>query len=117
MDTKQSDRDNYEQMVLAGVRERLASGAIDGLHLRELSLEGSFPDAKLVLLFGHDSRPRCLFGFKFPVWSEDVEEHRDSYFPTMGFVINLREEIEAPDLGLPVDCSPGEVTWIAGNVS
>lgn len=115
MDTTQSDRDHYEQMVLAGVRERLAAGAIDGLHLRELSLEGSFPDTGLVLLFEHDSRQGCLFGFKFPVWSEDVEEHRDSYFPTMGFVINLREEIEAPDLGLPVDCAPGEVTWIAGN--
>lgn len=117
MEDKKSDRGHYEQMVLAGVRERLAGGTIDGLRLRELSLEGSFPDARLVLLFEHDSRQRCLFGFKFPVWSDDVEQHRDPYFPTMEFIINLREEIEAPDLGLPVDCSPGEVRWIAGNVS
>jgi hypothetical protein len=66
-----------------------------------------------VLRFDHDSRPRCVFGFKFPVWSEDVQQHGDSYFPTMEFIINLREKIEAPDLGLPVDCSREDVIWIA----
>jgi hypothetical protein len=113
MEDEKSDRDHYEQMVLTGVRERLESGAIEGLRLRELSLEGSFPDTGLVLLFEHDSRRRCVFGFKFPVWSDDVQQHDDSYFPTMEFIINLREEIEAPDLGLPGDCSPEDVTWIA----
>jgi hypothetical protein len=26
--------------------------------------------------------------------------------------INLRELVEASDLGLPADCTPGELTWI-----
>lgn len=115
MEDERSGRDHYEQLVLAGARERLDSGAIDGLRVRELSLEGGFPDTKLVLLFEHDSRERCVFGFMFSVWSGDVQQHDNAYFPTMEFIINLREEIEAADLGLPVDCSSEDVTWISGN--
>ena len=112
MADEKSDHERYEQAVLAGVRERLTSAAIEGLRLHELSLDGGFPDTTLVLLFEHDSRGRCVFGFKFPVWSDDEQQHSDPYFPTMEFIINLREEIEAQDLGLPVDCSPDDVTWM-----
>ncbi len=102
----------YEERVIDQVRRELANEAISGLQVRDLRLEGSYPGTRLILTFEHADRPGCTFGYKWPVWSADPEEHADPYFPAMGFIINLREELEAPDLGLPAECSPDTVTWI-----
>ena len=102
----------YEEHVVSNVRRSLAEQGIGGLRMQDLRLEGTYPKTELVLIFSHDERPGCIFGYRMPVWSSDPEERKDPYFPSMGFIINLREEIEAPDLGLPADCSSETVTWI-----
>ncbi len=102
----------YEHRVLDSVRSQLTRDAIEGLHMQALELEGRPPGTWLVLTFKHASRPGRVFGYRRAVWSSDPEEHSDPYFPAMGFIINLREEIDAPDLGLPTECSPAAITWI-----
>lgn len=102
----------YEQRVIDRVRRDLAAEAISGLRVRSLQLEGTHPETNVVLTFEYAGRPGCVFGYKQPVWSADPEEHADPYFPAMEFIINLREQIEAPDLGLPAECPPGAVTWV-----
>lgn len=80
-------------------------------------------DFDLAVLFRADDRPECLFGRRWSnIWTMELEDQKNmpvrisdeeaiEGFVTL-FIVNLAEEIEAVDLGLPSDCDPDSVTWI-----
>jgi hypothetical protein len=62
----------------------------------------------VIIEFTSAQRPGCRFAYRTS--ADDPTEPPDLLAELIA--INLRELVEASDLGLPADCTPGELTWI-----
>jgi hypothetical protein len=117
---------SYEQRVLTWLQHRLLeqepgiwSGdeqiRIEDVRLEPRNAEGD----ELVILFRDVQRPHCLFGFRTDpsppqvltadgslVLDEDPEGLAEILY------VNLKESVEAADMGLPKECIDNGVTWI-----
>jgi hypothetical protein len=103
----------FEDSVVDQTWRTLSAGSIPGLRVVSVSREGVFPATNVVVLFKHDTRPHCQFGMRYPVWDDDDDERcRHAGFQVNTLVANLREWIDAVDLGLPLDCGNAEVAWL-----
>jgi hypothetical protein len=65
-------------------------------------------DGSVVVEFTSAQRPGCRFAYRTS--ADDGTEPPDLLAELI--FINLRELVEASDLGLPTNCKPGELTWI-----
>ncbi len=118
---------SYEQRVLARLQHDLLvqnpqigqgnkSITIDEVRLEEGGPEGD----TVVILFRELGRPHCVFGFRTlaheptPQLLPDGRRGEIDDAEGWAFVImvNLREHIEAADMGLPGDCDANGITWI-----
>jgi hypothetical protein len=74
-----------------------------------VSIEAVRADGRNVVVeFTSRQRPGCRFAYRT---SADDDTQPPDLLAELIFV-NLRELVEASDLGLPADCTPGELTWI-----
>ena len=73
----------------------------------DVRLEGPI----VVVEFAVDQHPGCRFGFRFLARADDDPVETLEGHASLARV-NLQEEIEADDRGLPDDCRPGTLTWI-----
>lgn len=96
-----------------------------GITVVDVRVEGTQPLIDLVVLFRAEARPRCLFGYRWTdIWTRAATDQEQESEPEPDeqaivsfvrlFLINLEEQIEADDLGLPADCEPDGITWING---
>jgi hypothetical protein len=111
-------RTRFERAALDGLRHQLNSPdpTIDDLTVLDAFLRDIDGDTQVVVLFRHERRPGCTFGFSM---STSAVHPRltggDAGFLVSVFIANLRELIEAADRGLP-PCGPLEaVRWLSVN--
>jgi hypothetical protein len=112
---------------LADPRPPTLCSSLRELSLDKIEVQGTAPHFDLVLLFRYSTRPGCLFGFRWKDLSGEAARDAEAREQMTGepptdadmvesfvklFLINLNEEIEAEDLGLPEDCAHGSITWI-----
>jgi hypothetical protein len=120
--------------VKAELEERLADprtprlySSLRDLKLQRVELEGTGLNVDLVVYFGHSDRPGCVFAARWKdIAAEAADDAREQeqmtekppsdddlveWFAKL-ILINLTEQIEAVDLGLPEDCDPDAITWI-----
>lgn len=69
----------------------------------------------VVIEFTTDARPGCRFAYSEPALTDNLDVLRND---TPGMYateirVHLQEQIEAVGHGLPEDCTPGDLTWIA----
>jgi hypothetical protein len=121
------DPPSFAEEVRAVTERRLREGdrlfSFEGITFEDTRIETNEDDYDLVVLFREDARPECLFGRRWSkIWAMELEDQQglsveiDDEEAVEGFVtlfiVNLGEEIEATDLGLPSECDPDSVTWI-----
>lgn len=119
---------SYEQRVLAQLQHDLLERnpqigqGEKQITIDEVRLEQGRPEGDIVvILFREAERPQCVFGFRAPAHEPTPQLLPDGQLGESddpegwAFVImaNLREHIEAADMGLPEDCDPNDITWIA----
>lgn len=98
-----------EQNILSELREQLLTRDPDIEHrgnrieVEDIQLATHGSVCWIYMLFREETRPECLFGYRFPA---------DEFMDTSIIVTNFEEEIEAIGYGLPPDCDPGRITWI-----
>ena len=117
---------SYEMRVLAWLRHRLIQqepqiwSGNEQIIVEEVRLEPKkLEENDIVILFREKRRPHCLFGFRTdppPVQiltadggtrlDEDPEGHAEVLY------VNLKEQVEAADMGLPKDCTADHIAWI-----
>lgn len=119
------ERAEYEQKVLRELRGRLlgpngqpksfeATGPRERIQVQEVRLDTSEPEHRIIITFRDLDRAECLFGFDM----EAIEWRQPGYDPhfldpeiwTTIVWANFQERIVGEPL--PVDCSPGETTWV-----
>lgn len=126
----------YERRVVDTLRHYLVEEGQDVRHegnriaVEEVRLERSGVVPMVEIMFREESRPRCLFGWRFPAteadsdsidpyverpapWEEGLRgaEQAEIWAGTIALT-NFVEQIEAVDLGLPPQCDPEGVTWV-----
>jgi hypothetical protein len=74
-------------------------------------LEGEPGEATIAVIFKHRDYPGCMFGSRGWAVAEMVE-YVDPHPSLTVMWANIEEEMDASDLGLPSNPTPGEVTWI-----
>lgn len=74
-------------------------------------LDVRLEEPHVVVEFASAERPGCRFGFRFPSLADDDPSETLASHAWLASV-NLEEQIEAADLGLPADCLPGRLTWL-----
>lgn len=90
------------------------------IRVEDVVLEASEHERMVVVYFRDETRPRCLFGWRFPSNDEDDTdpEARRSWGPPQAEVwasitlTNFEEQIMAAGLGLPAKCDPDGITWV-----
>jgi hypothetical protein len=102
--------------------------ALREVDLKGIELQGVAPHLDLVLFFGHSSKPGCVFGFRWRDVSGEAAHDAEQQEKMTGqtatdtemvdwlaklILINLSEQLEADDLGLPNDCNPQSITWLS----
>lgn len=111
------DRNEFGRRVLQELRGAfLDKGSrvgreTDLILVEDVYLDELDPEYPLVVLLRDESRPECLFGYRWslkPEWSADPLQ--DPYFPAMLTAVNLRETLIGGP-GLPRDCDPDSITW------
>jgi hypothetical protein len=121
------DAATFSERVRASTERRLREGdrlfLTKGITIEEVRIETNDADYDLVVLFREDARPECMLGRRWSnIWAMELGDEKDlsvrisdeeavEGFVTL-FIVNLDEEIEAVDLGLPSECDPDSVTWI-----
>lgn len=108
-------RPTTETETLRLARERFAHWRDGEAEVIDVRLDGEHPDTALVLTFKHRDRPGCVFGFRMQLSLTSAREDGVIDHPESAVNVikaNVDEEIEAADLGLPTDCSAGQVTWL-----
>jgi hypothetical protein len=129
-------RTEYERKVVDTLRHDLMESGRDIRHegnritVGEVRLERSGAVAMVAIMFREESRPGCMFGWRFPAteadsdsidpyterpssWEEGLRgaEQAEIWGGTI-VLTNFVEQIEAVDLGLPPECDPDGVTWV-----
>lgn len=127
------EREDYERRVVEGLREELIEGDFHLEHqgnkitVEDVKVDGSGPEHFVHILFREESRPECLFGFYTdPVeWDTDPLAKTIVLDPEEGcwgpeewasqiLVTSFNEQVSAIGHGLPAECDPEGITWIAG---
>lgn len=124
---------SYEQKVLAWLHTMLIEHDPEigpgkrRIVVEEVRLEAGEPEEgdSVVILFREVRRPQCIFGFRTYAreptppgaleWQKDVWDDPDGEGPQVDadmIAARLREEVEAADIGLPMNCDPTGITWI-----
>ena len=101
--------------IVDAVLQRLASsqrrggggaGRWDRLAVERVDLV----ESDIVVRFTSSDRPGCRFGYRFPaIDADDPDGPLEAWAAVL--VENLRELVDAADLGLPEDCGD-EVRWL-----
>ena len=117
---------SYKQRVVAWLQHRLIEqepgiwSKGEQITVEDVYIEQGKPAGnELVILFRDPQRPHCLFGFRTDpsppqiltvdgglVPDTDPEGHAEVLY------VNLMEEVEAADMGLPEECADKGVTWL-----
>lgn len=88
----------------------------EGLPLPEVAIEsirvdGTGPQAQVVILFRHARRPGDRLGFRFTAWDEsETEQDPGRWVPVIW--ANLDEAINESGCGREVSASPDGVIWL-----
>lgn len=95
--------------------------------VEEVRLEAGEPEESdlVVILFREVRRPQCIFGFRTYareptppgalVWQKNEWDDPEGLGPQTDadmIVARLREEVEAADIGSPMNCDPTGIAWI-----
>jgi hypothetical protein len=113
----QEDRNDFGRWVLLELcgtfldKGSSVGRETDRIVVEDVYLDEADSEHVLVVLLRDESRPGCLFGYRWPLepeWSADPLQ--DPYFPAMLTAVNLRETL-AGGPGLPEDCNPDGITW------
>lgn len=124
---------SYEQKVLAWLHTMLINHDPQigpgerRIVVEEVHLEVGEPEESdsVVILFREVHHPQCTFGFRTSAreptppgafqWQKDIWDDPAGIGPQTDadmIVARLREEIEATDIELPMNCDPTGITWI-----
>ena len=83
--------------------------ALARLRIEAVTVEETTPHGPhIAVLFRDDSRPECLFGWRWS-WTEDPRDDELDFAAQM-LRVNLEEDVLSERYGLPADASEG-VTW------
>jgi hypothetical protein len=116
----------YEEEVLGWLRQHVVETLSwlrrEGWMIRveDVRLDVSEHERMVLILFRDETRPQCLFGWRFP--SNDREETdpevRRSWGPPQAeawvsiVLTNFEEQIMAEGHGLPPECAPESIAWV-----
>ncbi len=115
----------YKERVRDWLQQRLCgrdSGIWSGstqIIVDKVSLEQGEKGEVIVVLFRVLQRPDCLFGFRTdpspplvlePDGTTTLDEGPEGHAEVI--YVNLKERVEAADMGLPNTCAEKDITWI-----
>ena len=117
---------SYEERVWIWLQQQLLGQHPDiwsrgkQITIEEVRLEQrQSEEQSIVILFRVAERPQCLFGFRSDPSPPQVLQADGSQLPDQDpegnaqvIYVNLKESVEAADMGLPKKCIEDDITWI-----
>jgi hypothetical protein len=99
---------------LAG-RRRFQAHDNDGVWVEEVRMEGSYPDTTGAIILRDDRQPGCRFAWSLGElwdWRAFGDAGADPDEQASWIEMNLDEDVEAVNYGIPIRCIEGELTFV-----
>lgn len=106
-------KERLEQMLVG--RRRFQAHHNDGVWVEEVRLDGSYPDTTGAIILRDDRQRGCRFAWRLGElwdWRSFKMTGADPHEQTNWIVLNLDEDVEAVNYGIPIRCLEGEVTFM-----
>jgi len=106
-------KERLEQMLVG--RRRFQAHHNDGVWVEEVRLDGSYPDTTGAIILRDDRQPGCRFAWRLGElwdWRSFKMTGADPHEQTNWIVLDLDEDVEAVNYGIPIRCLEGEVAFM-----
>jgi hypothetical protein len=87
----------------------------DGVWVEEVRMEGSYPDTTGAIILRDDRQPGCRFAWSLGElwdWRAFGDAGADPDEQASWIEMNLDEDVEAVNYGIPIRCIEGELTFV-----